>query len=253
VSYQLLVLIKTWILPPGIIILVLLLGLIGWRRRWGRTLAATATLALYLLSTPWFSSLLAAGLEGSARPTVDQLANSGAQAILVLTAGRYSHAPELGGVDSAGRYTQDRLSWAALLHRKTGLPIILSGGRTADEDLSLAEVAAQTLESRFGLTALAVETTSTNTWENARLTARVLDRNDIGRVLVVTHAWHMPRAMLSLQQAGIDAVPAPTYFISGRGEGTELVDFLPSSNALLDSYFCLHEYLGIVWYQLKTD
>lgn len=251
-SYPLLALLKSWILPPGGIILALLLGLLGWRHRWGRALVATATLLLYLLSTPWFSSLLASGLEGSARPTAEQLASRGAQAILVLTAGRYSHAPELGGLDSAGRYTQDRLSWAALLHRKTGLPIILSGGRTADEDLSLAEVAAQTLEDRFGLRALAVETASTNTWENARLTARVLKRNAIQRVLVVTHAWHMPRAMLSLQQAGIDAVPAPTYFISGRGEGSELSDFMPSAQALLDSYFCLHEYLGIVWYQLKA-
>ncbi len=250
-SYQLLALIKSWILPPGLLVLLLLLGLVGWQRRWGRGLVLAATLALYLLSTPWAAGLLAGGLEGGTRPTLDQLANTDAQAILVLTAGRYSHAPELAGADSAGRYTQDRLSWAVLLHRRTGLPIILSGGRTGEAELSLAEVAAKTLEARFGLRALAIETRSTNTWENARMTARVLRRNAIDRVLVVTHAWHMPRAMLSLQEAGIDAVAAPTYYISGRGEGIDLMDFMPSAQALLDSYFCLHEYLGILWYQLK--
>ena len=251
-SASLLGLIKIWLLPPGIIILCLVVGLLAWRRGWGRLLVATATLALYLLSTPWLSALLASGLETQTAPSLEQLKNSGAQAILVLTGDYYSQAPELAGQDGIGRYTRDRLAWAALLHRQTGLPLVISGGDLGSLDQSLAEMAARDLQQRFGLQTLALERESGNTRQNAFLSAPLLQKNGISKVLLVTHAWHMPRALFSLNQAGVEAVAAPTYFISGRGDGHELSDWLPTPQALTDSYFCLHEYLGLWWYRLQA-
>lgn len=245
------VVIKIWLLPPGIVILALLLGLLFWKRRWARGLMAFTTLTLYLLSTPWVSGLLASGLE-SPPSSIAELREAGAQAILVLTADYYSDAPELAGQDTAGRLTRDRLAWAARLHRQTGLPLVISGGDLGHLESSLAEMAERELSETFGLLPLLLESQSGNTWQNAIHSARLLQAKGISRVLLVTHAWHMPRARFSMEQAGIEVVPAPTYFISGRGEGMEASDWLPTASGLLDSYFCLHEYLGLWWYRLRA-
>jgi len=40
------------------------------------------------------------------------------------------------------------------------------------------------------------------TWENAAFTARMLRRENVDKILLVTHAWHMPRAKVAFAAAG---------------------------------------------------
>lgn len=241
---------KALVLPPGLFVLALLLALLLWRKALGRLLVVLVAAGIYLLSTAQVSTWLADGLESYPPLSVEQARNADAGAILVLMAGRYSHAPEYQGRDTIGPSSMTRLDYAARLQRQTDLPMVVSGGPAGSPGEPLAQLAAEYLISRFGIQPLALEKESENTWQNAHNSRAILDHLGIDRVLVVTHAAHMPRAMLSLRLAGIEAVAAPTRFVHRPGP-ERWQDWLPGSRALVDNTSLLHEYLGLLWYRFS--
>src|SRR3546814_16880476 len=73
----------------------------------------------------------------------------------------------------------------------------------------------------------------------------------VHRVYLVSHAGHMPRAMLSFEAAGLEPIPAPTRFLLPG----PLIwrDFLPTVGAMNVTYYAVHEWLGLAWYRLRAD
>ncbi len=236
-------LLETLLLPPAGPLLLLAAGLILKRRR-----LAFAGLALaWLAATPLVGDNLLA-----ARQTFPALAEPfpEAQAIVVLTAGRLRRAPEYGGTDVPDRVTLMRLRYAAWLHRRTGLPVLVTGGRVDPADRTpLGRLAARVLREDFGVSPVWEENEARNTWENTRFSAARLRARGIERVFLVTHAWHMPRAVYAFRQAGLDPIPAPTAFVHGAGD--RLLDYLPRAYAVRHGYWALHEWLGLLWYRLQ--
>lgn len=239
--------------PPGIIILLALLGWLVHLRSafFGNLIVGLAIVALLVLSAPLVGTQLLATLERQHPPLPVALgpeAAHAARAIVVLGAGRASHAPEYGS-DTVNARELERLRYAARLQRATGLPILLSGGAPFAEELPEAELMQQALREDFQIKAKWIETRSRTTAENAAFTKAILDTAGIGRVYLVTHAWHMPRAVWAFEDAGIGVVPAPTGFtIPGRSERTVL-GYLPSAAGLEKSSRALHERLGLWWYR----
>src|SRR5690606_3552038 len=238
------------LLPPGILVLLALAGLLLRRRRpgTGAALLWTAVLVLLVLSLPPAGRALLAGLETRSPPLAPESALAArAQAIVVLGGGRQWHAPEYAG-DTVNRYTLERLRYAARLHRASGLPVLVSGGSTLGEAVPEAELMRRVLAQDFGVPVRWVETRSRNTFENALYTTAVLEGAGIRVVLLVTHAWHMPRARWSSTRAGLVTVPAPTGFSTGSASRLEL---LPTAQGLAMSRLALHERLGLLWYRLR--
>ncbi|GAB1233850.1 YdcF family protein [Ferrigenium sp. UT5] len=240
--------IGAFLLPPLNLLLLAALGLWLWhkRPRIARALVFTACAALWLLSTPYVSDALMRQLEGEPY-AVDPRAHP-ADAIVVLGGGTYFHAPEYGG-DTVGERTLARLRYAASLHRATGKPLLVTGGKPLGNALSEGMQMKQVLEQEFNVPVQWVEGESDNTFENARLSHSVLAQAGVRRIYLVTHAWHLPRAQLAFRTAGFDVVPAPTAFTTRNG--TTLLTFVPNANALRDSYWYLHEQIGMLWYRLK--
>ena len=234
------------LLPPGGLILLGLIGLALTRShvRAGVALAFAAMLSLLALSTPVVSRNLLQTLEDRyAEPGLDR----GADAIVVLGGGSYPDAPEYG-TDSVGAATLERLRYAAHLHRRTGKPVLVTGGNPMAFKTSEAEQMQAALQ-EFGVTAKWVESASKNTFENARFTRKILKHAGIESVFLVTHAWHMPRAKMAFQNAGLRVVPAPTAFtMSPR---MSVLEFVPSAAALEDSWHFFHEIVGIAWYRVR--
>jgi uncharacterized SAM-binding protein YcdF (DUF218 family) len=85
---------------------------------------------------------------------------------------------------------------------------------------------------------------------NAALSAAILKAAGIRRIFVVTHAFHMPRARLLFERAGLEVIPAPTAFFSHPNGDWLPGDFLPQPKALQISYYALHEWLGLAWIAL---
>ncbi len=244
-------LLSTLLLPPAINLVLLA---IAWpfRRRLPRLAAGCVFIALgslYVLSTPMGAYGLSRGLQHS--PTLASgLGQEGVGAIVVLGGGRYRNAPEYGE-DTVSKRALVRLRYGARLHRQSGLPLLVSGGNVYEQRLPEAELMARVLVEDFGVPVRWRESGSRNTWENAQLSAPLLLAAGINRVLLVTHASHTPRSLDAFRRNGIDAIAAPTGFFSRPSSSRGVLNWVPRAGALHASSSALHEYLGLLWYQLR--
>ena len=261
--------IEMLVTPPGFIIVLLLLTFLAYlKSHWlGTGMLVLSTMLLIVVSLPGTAHMLLANLQRYAKPLeLVPVAASGPhaalfvakdsikdppQAIVVLGDGRYSDAPEYDGQDTASARGLVRLRYAAYLQRKTGLPILVSGGSPSGEETAEADFMKSILTDEFKANVKWVERQSRNTLENARFSQVLLSEAKIRKVYLVTHAWHMRRAMRAFEIAGINAVPAPTGFDTlTRKERAGLV-YLPSAHGMYLTSIALHEQLGFLWYDTK--
>jgi uncharacterized SAM-binding protein YcdF (DUF218 family) len=215
------------------------------------SLIGATTVLLLLLSLPVVSSLALRPLERKwppfpAHPPV-------VHAIVVLGGGvRQGVADETGSESLTGE-SRARVVYGAILYRRLGVPVIMSGGTIWAERFarSEAEVAAAELI-LLGVPEADVirEDRSRTTRENAAEVAKILVGRGMSRIALVTSAAHMPRALLAFSRAGISCVPGPTNYLS-RTVAPAGVDFLPSFDALQECFFAFREYCGMVLYTLR--
>lgn len=244
-------LVEALLMPPGLMILMMLLGtlIIGRLFITGRLLIIGGFVLLVAASLPVVSSNLLALLEQTAPTTPAQLNQRQAQAIVILGGGRYADAPEYNGRDTVSKHTLERLRYGARLHRQSGLPILVTGGNPYGHESTEGELMRRVLENEFRVPVKWVESASANTWENARYSRQQLKRDGITRIALVTHAWHMPRSVLVFEQHDLDVIPAPTAY-STRAQPL-LLHFVPNAGALDDTRKALHEILGRLWYAMR--
>jgi uncharacterized SAM-binding protein YcdF (DUF218 family) len=241
--------IELLILPPASGIILVLLGLLARRWRPGKVAVVAGLAWLYVSATPAFAGWLLGGLERpyDIRPEVP----ADARAIVVLAGGRYWQAGEYGG-ETVNAFSLERLRYGAWLHRETGLPLLVSGGRVqGDEAASEAQLIANVLQGELGVSVRWLEEASRNTFENARYSARILKAEDIDHALLVSHALHMPRATWSFERSDLTVTPFPTRRISVDHGPYNYRDFLPQSRALWYTAQAMHEYLGLLWYRMS--
>ncbi|MFT7387029.1 MAG: uncharacterized SAM-binding protein YcdF (DUF218 family) [Candidatus Endobugula sp.] len=245
-------LIKTLILPPSLQLLMIVGGLLIWRRY--RYLAwssiAVAVVSLWALSLPVVSAWLHQQVEAGYIAETPTTKPDGVQAIVVLGAGRHYGAAEYGG-DTLSHNALWRLRYGAYLANRWDLPVVVSGGNVRPFDLTPeAEIGMRFLQDEMGVKTVWPESESRNTWENAHLTKVVLDQHGVDHVILVTHAYHMSRSVYAFHRAGISIVPMPTGQLS-RASPAYWLHWLPSATALQRSYLALHEFLGVIFYSLK--
>jgi uncharacterized SAM-binding protein YcdF (DUF218 family) len=242
------------LLPPASLILLTAIGLLFARRRWGKPLAALALALLWLLSTEPVRDGLMASLEDRYPPVASHaaLGSSADTAIVLFGGGVYARAPEYGGADALRMSALSRTVYAADLSLRSGLTVYPSGGEpltgTAEPEGSVM----RRWLVRLGVppTHIVVEDAAATTWENARRLRVLLDENHIRRAVLVTSAWHMPRAVWSMRSQGIVVIPAPCDYRQGRLP-YDVLSFVPNWDVLADSCQALHEYLGLLWYHFR--
>jgi uncharacterized SAM-binding protein YcdF (DUF218 family) len=167
-------------------------------------------------------------------------------AIVVLSAdARHSGIP--GVPDTVGRLTLERLAEAARQQRRLGLPILVSGG--GPRGASVAALMSRALQEDFRVPVQWREERSQNTFENALYSAEILRGAGIHAALVIAHPWDMARALWSFRTVGYPVVPSPVP--EGVRPSLSAAAFLPQVPALLESYYALHELIGLAWYRLR--
>ena len=248
------------ILPPGGFIFLAVLGLVLMRRkqRLGLYITASSLALLFLASLPATAFLLMSWLEPE--PTsalkVNQISHNAVQtgkqpqAIVILGAGRRYHAPEYAG-DIPNAFALERIRYGVWLARRTLLPVLVTGGLGAKYSLSEAELMKKVIESEYALPVRWTETESRTTYENAQYSAPILKAEGIESIYLVTHALHMKRSVASFEEFGLTVFPAPTAFNSASRKGMGLGHFLPSAKALNQTTQAFHEWLGMLWYEVR--
>ncbi|GAB6043202.1 YdcF family protein [Endothiovibrio diazotrophicus] len=239
------------LLPPaGPLLLTLIGAVLLWaRRRSGYLLVAVGWVTLYFASLPFTAFALAQFLE--ATPPLDDraIAESRAQAIVVLGAGRYPSAPGYGGVDTANAAELERLRYAAWLQRRSGLPIAVIGGDPLGTGTSEAAFMQRILSDEFHAEVKWADGRSRHTFDNARFAWERLEAAGITRILLVSHVWHLPRAAAAFEARGFTVTPAPTAYLHPGALTRGPLLWLPAAWALEQNRRYLHELIGTLWYR----
>ena len=238
------------LLPPTLFVI---LGLGGWLlayryRSLGRAVMMMAIALLLMLSTAVGSAWIIRPLEQQSLPLSSTIHHK-AQAIVVLGGGRAHLASEQTSYDQIGPITLMRLRMAARLQRQTHLPVLVSGGAPDGAGDSEASLMARSANDDFGIAVRWVEDQATDTFQNARLSADVLRKENIQHIILVTDAIHMPRARSAFEHAGLNVEPAPSIFIAGNGY--HVSRFIPNAQSLKHSHYAIHEWLGLLVYGLR--
>lgn len=244
--------IESWIMPPGGFIAAAALGLLllRWRPQLGLALSASGLGLLYLFSTSVGAHFLMSFVQLYPALNKEVLDAPDAGAIVVLAAGRNKDAPEYGG-DTVSRVTLERLRYGVWLHRRTGLPLLVTGGSPMGEKMALAELMARVARDEYGVADVWVEKASDTTWENAEFSQQLLADKGVDSVLLVTHAWHMPRSVAVFEATGLRVTPAPTAF-DRLNPNHGILNLLPDADSMKRSSWAAHELLGRVWYWLRA-
>lgn len=236
-----------WLLSPlgTFFCLAGLALLLVWRRRLRSCMALGALALIWLWA--WSMPVLSLWLRGTIEdqfPPRPIAAVPQAQALVVLGGG--VSPPSGKSVDINLQSAADRVWYAARLFHAGKAPLlILSGGSDPERDAySEARAMAYFLQD-LGVPpeAMVLEEMSRNTRENAAFSATLLKARGIHRILLVTSALHMPRALALFTAQGLQAVPAPTDFEAHLAP-PGLLAWLPDALALDGSGRAMKELVG---------
>lgn len=255
----------TWLALPPVGPVVLLLLAAWWRRsarlawrRIGVIATVLACVALWLLSSVGFAEWVQRRVMAVPAPLtpdrIGELARARVQgdtttAIVVLGSGLRPMAPEYREADLS-RYGLARLRYGVWLARQTGLPLGFCGGvpRTVPRTTpSEAAIAQRILSQEYGQPLRWAESESRNTRENARFMTPLLLQDGVRRVVLVTHSWHMPRALRAFRAElppEVELLPAAMGHVAASSEALPSDRWLPSVEGLLQSRMVVREGLG---------
>jgi uncharacterized SAM-binding protein YcdF (DUF218 family) len=98
-----------------------------------------------------------------------------------------------------------------------------------------------------------IEPKSRNTYENAAFTKALLEERGLldKRLLLITSAWHMPRAQDCFEAVGVEATPFSVDFLSEERQASPDKVFLPNARVFYLWELILKEWVGILAYQIK--
>jgi uncharacterized SAM-binding protein YcdF (DUF218 family) len=239
-------LVSTFLLPPFSLIVLGAVGVLFLKSRpvLGKFMVIATLILLYILSIPFIAEN---ALQTLKTPTISSSEINRVQAIVILGGGTYFRAPEYGS-HTVSQYGLERIRYGAYLHRHTGKPILVTGGDLLGTGSSESGQMKAVLEKEFHVPVKWTEDASRDTRENAYNSFSVLRKDKVTHIALVTHAWHMPRAIREFEKAGFKVIPASTAYVTQRK--ANLFAFIPSASAFLKSRLFIHEIIGILWYRL---
>ncbi|MCX5946138.1 MAG: YdcF family protein [Cyanobacteria bacterium] len=250
--------------PLGLGLLLQLSGQLGQarRRRWGPWLSGGGIALVWLLAMPWTSRQLIWGLEDRSAALTPRPIPT-ADAVVVLGGGlRPALAPRQGVEVAEGG---DRLLTGLRLLRQKKAPLLVTSGArvsfTAGDPAPPEASWARDLAIELGVPPKRILTNpgSRTTAEEARDIGSLGHARHWRRLLLVTSALHMPRALATFRQrSGLEVIPvACDYQLPSRANygrptwGNSLKSLLPDAEALSQSTMALKEHIGLVAYRLK--
>jgi uncharacterized SAM-binding protein YcdF (DUF218 family) len=208
-------------------------------------------LALMLISLPAVSHLAVGTLEWGYPPRARRPTDG--QAIVVLSAGAVQ--PDAVRIrDELNANSVFRCLHAAEVYRQgPRLPVLVTGGLVdpptigrPDGDLMRDFLLRQAVKQED----LIVESAARSTYENALESRKLLEWRQIRKIILVTDAIHMPRAVRCFRTQGLAVTPSPCHHRATEFHWSA-VAFLPNPEAVGSFVEAAHEWLGLAWYWLR--
>ncbi len=243
-----------WIIANPGNLLVILLGLGGvclifrWRRL-GRWLIGIAVLASLFIAIVPLGKHLLYRLEN--RFPLAQSLPAKVDGIIVLGGFSNQFITKARGQVAFGGAVERLFEFAVLARRYPEAKLVITGG-SGDlfrQNIKEAETLGPTLKV-LGLQKrrILLESDSRNTYENALFTHKLVKPKTGQNWILITSAFHIPRAVGSFRKIGWNVIPYPVdYNIEGTKDLELGFNFISGLNALNQG---IHEWLGLVMYKL---
>ncbi len=228
---------KSLLVPGSLSLIIIIIGLLLTvkKKKSGKIILTLGVLIYYFFSTTPGSNILLGPLESGLRPvSVSQVED--AEIIVVLS----------GGAKADVLRSSEVLRVSTLKDHNSTL--IISGTEAIADRSSLSAVEAFFINRGIPAENIYVEDRSKNTRENAQQVVEKIGEQDF---FLVTSAYHMKRAVREFDRLDASPIPAPTDFRYRHGD-YRLLDYLPTSENLRKSDLAVHEYLGIIYYELSS-
>jgi uncharacterized SAM-binding protein YcdF (DUF218 family) len=232
--------------PLFFIISLIIFGLIIGSKK----ISLTGVIILVILSMPIVSDKLIAYLESDYELIKPSKVES-ADAIVVLS-GMVKTIQTKNGLDYEWGEAADRIFAGIDLFKSNKAPVlILTGGKLpwsigVPEGEYLRDVA---IDLGVPKKDILITENVENTDQEAKAIKKIL-LLDNPKVILVTSAFHMPRAQLVFEAAGINVIPFPVDFIIGA-EKLTFMSFIPSAGSFSSTSFFVREMIGRTYYSLK--
>ncbi len=236
-----------FLLPFGIVCLLVVLALV--LKKWWPAIMAFGL--FYLCSISAVSDRLMRFLES--RYPVVPVAQAGPADAVVVLGGILGPANAEGTMpnwsDSVDRFE----AGVAIMQAGRADRLIFTGARrswlgretTEGEELRKLAIARGVPADKILVTRF-IDNTAT---EAAAIGER-MKAGRLQRVVLVTTAWHMPRAVYLFRKAGVDCQPFPVDFHADPTRSLEWLDFVPSAGAWQGTETALREVYGYAFYRL---
>ena len=219
-------------------------------KRWP---VGVALLILYFASIPLVGDRLIGWLE-SRYPALAIARVESADAIVVL--GGIFGPPVAEGMLPNLSDSVERLEAGIVLMQAGKAPqLVFTGGRLPWENRARLEgedSKAQAVLRGIPSDKILVTREVGNTADEARAVAELMQKHQWRRIILVTTAWHMPRAARLFKQAGVDCIIFPVDFRSDVRRPLTMLDFVPGADALRNTETALRECYGSAFYALKS-
>jgi uncharacterized SAM-binding protein YcdF (DUF218 family) len=156
--------------------------------------------------------------------------------------------------------TESQLHGNRLLHAfrlfeagKAPLILVTGGNVFPQEGLSAEAAYSKAILASWGVPddAILTENKSRNTRQNALYSHQILSAKGVDKILLVTGAFHMPRAAAVFRQVGFEVIPSPSSFSVTDYRRPKLLDWWPSLGNLGQAKAVMRERLGIFVYRLR--
>ena len=250
------------LLPPVPWLLLMLVGarMMYWRRTVSWLVILLGASGLWLCCTTavghWLERVALqppAALSKERVTEIKRIASAapGKVVIVVVGGGRETMAPEYGGSNLKDVSLQ-RLHYGVWLSRQTGAPLMFTGGVGHGNSIgtSEAEAAARIAEHDYGKTLTWSEGESRDTRENAARSIAMLKTAGITDLVLVTHGFHMPRALRAFEASAQRAESPMRVWAApmGLAQPSEqaVLRWLPSNDGFRRVRQVLHELAGLL-------
>jgi uncharacterized SAM-binding protein YcdF (DUF218 family) len=213
------------------------------RPRLGCALLVVATAIVYAGSIPAVGDALLGPLEHRYPPLQQDMPLPSTHYVVVLGAGYAPH----DGVPVTAALAGDGLvrvvEAVRLARRLDDVKLVVSGGAPPGYSPSAQGYAELARDLGINQGSIVLLDTALDTRHEAQAIAALIGS---AQFVLVTSAYHMPRAMLEMHRAGAAPIPAPTDQLVGGLDASDWRAWLPNSGGLRKTERALHEYIGLV-------
>jgi uncharacterized SAM-binding protein YcdF (DUF218 family) len=212
------------------------------RRRTSTVLWSVAALLVYLSAISPVADALLAPLEGK-YPALTNVQNLPPVNYIVVLGSSY--APR-GGIPITAALEGDALAriveGVRLMRQVHGARLVVSGGGSGQQTPSATGYALLAIDLGIDPGAIVKLDGPLDTQDEAAGVVALIGKSPF---ILVTSAYHMPRAMRLMQIAGAHPIPAPTGQLARPQIDFDVRGWIPRSSSILKTERALHEYMGL--------